>query len=128
MEQALREAKAVVVLCSEVLHTALTAPQQVKHVQMQYGQFITENILQLLADSPEKIVPVFLAGTAPLCPELSKGRSFALQQFQGFMRGVRVDGECTGDRVGLRMQKQGFTELQDFVNHVKTLSDLNSSM
>ena len=107
---AVQKAKTVIVVCSEVLYTAFMEYDSM--VQMKYGRFRAESILEIVVKSPKKFVPVFLATECPVCTELQCERSYNLKDFERLME------EAKEDKVADILKKPEYSELRDFVAHL----------
>ena len=90
--RAVRDSKAVVVICSEVLATAFggTARTDRKQAQMKFGKFGVSKVSKIMMKSAEKFVPVTLTGANSICPELQKKRCFDLKNHGEFMSSARA--------------------------------------
>ena len=104
---AVQRAKTVVVVCSEVLYAAFMECDSM--VQMKYGRFRAESILEIVVKSPKKFVPVFLASECSVCTELQGERSYNLRDFERFME------EANEGKAAEILKKPEYSELQDFV-------------
>ena len=110
-----QEAKTVIVVCSEVLYTAFMECNAM--VQMKYGKFRAESVLEIMVKSPKKFVPVFLAAECSVCTELRCERCYNLKDFERFMEETIAKG-ARDEKITEILKKPEFAELQDFVNHL----------
>lgn len=91
VKRAVEEVKAVIVICSEVLHTALSNAQNHKEqAQMKYGKFDVSHVKGIMTKSTQKFVPVTLTGASSVCLELQSRRCFNLKNYEQFMSCVKT--------------------------------------
>lgn len=127
IEKAIQNSKVVIIVCSEVLHTAFNdSTCDTLLVQMKFGKISLQSIRKLVIKSPEKFIPVALAGlTLPPCKELQHQRCYSLQDFETFMDKLR-DGFHEGGISELLKSEKRFSELQDFVDRLQGLLNQTS--
>ena len=127
IERAIQNSRIVIVVCSEVLYTAFNdSTCDTLLVQMKFGKISVQSIRKLVIKSPEKFIPVVLAGLTSLpCKELQHQRCYSLQDFETLMDTVR-DG-FHGDRISeLLKSEKKFSELRDFVDRLQGLLNQSS--
>ena len=121
IEKAIQNSKVVIVVCSEVLHTAFNEATRDIRVQMKFGKISPQSVRKLMSKSPEKFIPVTLAGQSLLpCRELQQQRCYGLQNFERFMDTVG-DDLCDGRITEVLKTEKRFSELQDFVKNLQEL-------
>jgi len=121
IEKAIQNSKVVIVVCSEVLHTAFNEATRDVLVQMKFCKMSPQSVRKLMLKSPEKFIPVTLAGQSLLpCRELQHQRCYGLQNFERFMDAVG-DDLCDGRITELLKTEKRFSELQNFVKHLQEL-------
>ena len=106
VNRAVKEAKAVIVICSEVLHTAFNNG---KKAQMKFGKFCVSQVSKVMTLSTSKFVPVTLTGTGSVCSELQTVRCFDLQNYEQFMSCVSV----SSNHVEVQSDPR-FSEIREF--------------
>ena len=90
VERAVTDAKAVIVICSEVLYTAFgDSKTGSKLAQMNFGKFSVLQVKEIMARSNAKFVPVTLTGSGSVCRDLQNSRYFNLQNYEQFMASVK---------------------------------------
>ena len=108
-------------MCSEVLHTAFSEAARDILVQMKFGKISPQSVRKLMSKSPEKFIPVTLAGQSLLpCRELQHQRRYDLQNFERFMDTVG-DDLCDGRITEVLKTEKRFSKLQDFVKNLQEL-------
>ncbi len=84
-EEAIKAAKRVLVITSEVLCSAFSATSHSTSsvlVHMRYSSFTVQNVQSLIAQAPAKFIPVRLAGTAWVVGQLQSQRVYDLQNLE----------------------------------------------
>ena len=121
VSRAVREAKAVVVMCSEVLSTAFRdAASGRRKAQMKFGKFSVSRVSKTMEVSPDKFVPVNLTGAGSVCSELQGMRYFNLQNHEQFLSACRgsVNSVCV---------QNGDPQFSEFSELARKLGQLLSS-
>ena len=91
VSRAVTDAKAVIVICSEVLHTAFSgAWNNRKQAQMKFGKFNVSQVSKVMTKSTNKFVPVTLTGVSSVCSELQTVQCFNLKNYEQFMSCMSV--------------------------------------
>lgn len=91
VKRAVEEVKAVIVICSEVLHTAFSNTQNHREqAQMKYGKFDVSYVKGIMTKSTQKFVPVTLTGVSSICLELQSRQCFNLKNYDQFMSCVKT--------------------------------------
>lgn len=121
VNRAVREASAVVVLCSEVLYTAFRqAASGRKKAQMKFGRFSVFQVKKIMETSVGKFVPVTLTGGSPtssVCPELQGKRCFNLHNHEQFLSTARG----SVNSAGVHNNDPQFSEFSELAKELKQL-------
>ena len=122
VERAVKEARIVIVICSEVLYTAFnshsTSP---KLVQMKFGKFNLSRVKRVMSRSPPKFVPVTLTGSTSVCQELQDNQCFKLQNYEQFMEAVETSSS-TGCMAEV-LNDPAFSEIRNFNSTLQDMLD-----
>ena len=99
IERALKDSKAVVVICSEVLSTAFNdaAHSGRRQAQMKFGKFNVSKVSKYMMKSTDKFVPVTLTGVSSVCSELQNNRCFDLKNHGQFMVSIKTSSNVRSD-------------------------------
>lgn len=95
VQRAVEEAKAVIVVSSEVLQTVFSNAQN--QAQMKYGKFDISHIKGVMTKSVRKFVPVTLTGVSSTCLELQSRQCFNLRNYEQFMSCVKTPSSTPGE-------------------------------
>lgn len=113
VEESVQDARMVIVVCSEVLHTAFAETSENALVRMKFGMFNARHILKLIIQSPMKFIPVVLAGDGEFCDELPSQRGYNLHSFHLFLQ--ELEGTFSEEKIAEVLEREEFTELREFV-------------
>ena len=117
VSRAVKEAKAVIVICSEVLHTAFSGAQNNgEKAQMKFGKFDISQVNKVMTKLTNKFVPVSLTGASSVCSELQTVRCFNLQNYDQFMSCVNV----SSNHVEVQSDPR-FSEIREFAATLQKL-------
>ena len=116
--RAVREAKAVVVLCSEVLSTAFReAKNNKRKAQMKFGVFSVLRVKKIMDMCAGKFVPVTLTGASSVCLELQGKHCFNLHNYVQFLSTARG----SVNSVGVQNNEPQFSEFRELAMELKQL-------
>ena len=120
VEESIKEAQLVVVVCSEVMRKAFSNAFKNTRVQMKFSQFSTRGVRNLVSKFPEKFIAVVLAGDSQVCKMdvLQSQRSYNLRNFEDFLRQLKGD---TQGRATALLAQRNFRELKEFAEVVRSL-------
>ncbi len=84
-EEAIKAAKRVLLITSEVLYSAFAAAHHCTSgvvVQMRFSTFTVQTVQSLIAEAPDRFIPVSLAGSSRVIGELRSQRVYNLQKLE----------------------------------------------
>jgi hypothetical protein len=110
VNRAVRDAKAVVVVYSDVLSTAFHEDKRKRrNAQMKFGEFSVVRVKNMMEISKGKFVPVTLTGRSSVSPELQGKRCFDLHNYEQFLSTARG----SVNSVGVQSKGPQFSEFAD---------------
>ena len=118
VSRAVRDAKAVVVVCSEVLTTAFhEAKRKRRNAQMKFGEFSVVRVKKVMEMFRGNFVPVILTGGSSVSPELQGKRCFDLHNYQQFLLTARG----SVNSVSVQSKDPQFSEFAELALELKQL-------